>query len=58
MTKAIQAQLHALDRVMYLLEEDSIQVLATDSETFASFVEELYAKVDRQALQLSMKQSA
>ncbi len=46
MTKHNKAQIHALDRVMYMLEEDSIRTLAMDDEAFANFVEELYSRVD------------
>jgi signal-transduction protein with cAMP-binding, CBS, and nucleotidyltransferase domain len=56
MTKHAQAQIHALDRVMYLLEENSIQSLTTDNQEFADFIEELYASVDNRIARISISQ--
>ncbi|HET6924821.1 MAG TPA: hypothetical protein VFH39_03260 [Candidatus Saccharimonadales bacterium] len=47
------AHTHALDRVLYLLEEQSFQNLAMDDERFASFIEQLYQRVETEQQTLS-----
>lgn len=42
----VSAEMHALDRVMYLLEEQSFQRLGMKDDDFAAFIETLYAKVN------------
>ena len=48
-----QAQIHALDRVLYLLEEQSFQILAERNDHFADVIEKLYADVTTSARALS-----
>ena len=45
-------ELHALDRVRYLLEEQSFRHLSLNDDEFASFIEALYTKVDQQMSRL------
>jgi signal-transduction protein with cAMP-binding, CBS, and nucleotidyltransferase domain len=53
MGKHTKAQIHALDRVMYLLEESSFRQLQRGNEHFDDFVEELYARLEREVNSLS-----
>jgi type VI protein secretion system component VasF len=41
------AQIHALDRVLCLLEEGSFRQLERDSENFTDIVENLYEQVSQ-----------
>jgi signal-transduction protein with cAMP-binding, CBS, and nucleotidyltransferase domain len=55
MHKQVTDELHALDRVLYLLEEQSFQRLSMKDDDFASFIETLYAKVNGHATQLQTR---
>jgi len=48
MNRHTKAQINALDRVMYLLEESSFRQLEKNNDKFADFVEDLYDRLDRQ----------
>jgi hypothetical protein len=53
MRRKVQAQIHALDRVKYLLEEGSFKQLGQDSTVFSDIVENLYAQVNQHVQELS-----
>ncbi len=48
----VDAQVHAIDRMMYLLEERSISRLAEQDTTFQTFVNQLYHDLQSKTLQL------
>jgi hypothetical protein len=48
-TRSKQAEAHVLDRMLYLLEENSVSHLAAGDRSFADFVNELYDTIRRQA---------
>jgi hypothetical protein len=53
MRRQVQAQIHALDRVKYLLEEGSFKQLEQSSPVFSDIVENLYAQVSQHVEDLS-----
>jgi hypothetical protein len=57
MKNQLNDKLHALDRVMYLLEENSFLQLSKSDKAFAAFIEELYAKADNQQQALLSRQA-
>jgi hypothetical protein len=46
------AEVHVLNRVMYLLEETSVDSLVKEDNKFALFVDQLYLTVQNKAEQL------
>jgi hypothetical protein len=42
----VKAQIYALDRIMDLIEERSYETLAMNSQQFATFVEDIYHKIE------------
>jgi len=57
MTRHVHDKLQALDRIRYLLEERSFQQLALRDDEFATFIETLYARLDRQMAELQSRVS-
>jgi len=55
MDDSILNELQALDRIMYLLEENSFLHLSQSDSQFAQFIDALYMKIDEQ--QAVLKQS-
>jgi hypothetical protein len=49
MQKQVNAEKHALDRILYLLEEHSIQHLSADDAGFAHLINSIYDQVDEHA---------
>jgi hypothetical protein len=52
MTKHLRRQVQALDRVLYLLEEQSFTALGSRDKAFGNFVERLYREVDQESKKL------
>lgn len=55
--KQRKAEQHALERVLYLLEENSFKHLSARDDRFASIVEDVYRSVDRYAQKLVIAHS-
>jgi hypothetical protein len=50
-----QAEVHVLDRLMYLLEERSVRQLAARDESFEVYVSELYQSLQGRAQMLQVQ---
>ena len=47
-----QAEAHVLDRMMHLLEENSVTHLMAEDKTFAAYITDLYEKIDAKSQHL------
>jgi hypothetical protein len=52
MKNKLSAEAHVLDRLMYLLEENSVRHLVQQDESFAHYVDKLYAQINAKSVRL------
>jgi hypothetical protein len=57
MQKQVEAELHVLDRIMYLLEESSVSQLAQVDDEFGDFIWKLHETAATTALKLEQTNS-
>jgi hypothetical protein len=52
MKDTLNAEAHVLDRIMSLLEENSVQFLVLKDDKFASYIDSLYTQIGRRSRDL------
>lgn len=52
MKNTLSAEAHVLDRLLYMLEENSVQQLMRKDAAFADYVAELYTRIDAKSVDL------
>lgn len=57
MKNRLNAEAHVLDRIMNLLEENSVQFLVLEDDMFAAYVDDLYTQISAKSSRLRKSKS-
>lgn len=52
MKQTTEAEIHILDRLLYLLEETSVSYLAQQDKSFANYVDSLYTSIHNKSVDM------